>query len=123
MNPVAIDIVSAFRTFHSKVLSFESETFQTIFMKTLGSSKNHVFVFRNPVDISLNDLGRRVAVLNVVSDERSKRRHKPSKQKVLLYTTTRKNGKMREISPARVYNGNSDYLRQGLSLGSELSAR
>jgi hypothetical protein len=59
-------------------------------MKTLGTSKNHIFILRNPRDILLDNLGRRVAVLNIVSDERSKRRHKPSKQRVLLYATTRK---------------------------------
>jgi hypothetical protein len=93
MNPTAIDIVSAFRTFHGKVFSFESKPFQTVFMKALGPSKNHVFVFRNPGDIPLNNFLRRVIVLNIVSEKSSKRGHGLDKQRAFLNVTGEKRGR------------------------------
>jgi hypothetical protein len=71
---------------------------QTIFIQPFRSSKNHVLIFRNPRKIPLDNLRRRVIVLDIISEKSSKRRHGSDKQRSLL-NVTEKREKMREISP------------------------
>jgi hypothetical protein len=97
IDTTAIDVITTFRTLHSEVLGLEIETLQTVFMEALRPSKNHIFVLRNPRDVTINDLRNRIAILNVVSEKSSKRRHGLCKQRALGAVTTKKKGKMREI--------------------------
>jgi hypothetical protein len=92
IDTTAIDVITTFRTLHSEVLSLEIETLQTVFMEALRPSKNHIFVLRNPRNVTINDLRNRIAILNVVSEKSSKRRHKPSKQSA-SHVTTKKKGR------------------------------
>jgi hypothetical protein len=97
IDTTAIDVITTFRTLHSEVLSLEIETLQTVFMEALRPSKNHIFVLRDPRDVTINDLRNRIAILNVVSEKSSKRRHNLRKQTPSTHHIKKEKGKMREI--------------------------
>ena len=80
LNSAAIDVITTFWTFHSIVFSLKGRVFQTVLVEPSRSSKNHILIFRNPRKIRLDDLRRRVIVLDIISEESSKRRHSSDKQ-------------------------------------------